>query len=108
MLERECILKIPNPIPIYGVTASGVGVGANPTAWFVVVAFFSILVHYLVDQKNEMPMETVKTGRKADQVKSGLKKVVNAAAETSWAIATGLAAGLVTPSIHAKGAPLTS
>ena len=51
-------------------------------------------------------MRAQKAGRKAKQVKFGLKRVVNAIAETSWAITTGFAAGLVTPSVHAKGAPL--
>jgi hypothetical protein len=81
-------------------------VGANPTTWFVVIALFSIFVRFVVDQKKEVPMRAQKAGRKAKQVKFGLKRVVNAIAETSWAITTGFAAGLVTPSVHAKGAPL--
>ncbi len=52
-------------------------------------------------------MKACNTGREAKQVKFGLKKVVSAVAETSWAITTGFAAGLVTSSVHAKGAPLT-
>ena len=54
-------------------------------------------------------MKTQMNGRKAnhlDQVKSYLKEVVNALAETSWAIMTGFVVGLVTPSVHARGAPL--
>jgi hypothetical protein len=84
-------------------------VGANPTAWFVVITFFSIIVRFAIDHKKEVPMKTQKNGRKAnylDQVKLYLKEVINAVAETSWAIMTGFVVGLVTPSVHARGALL--
>lgn len=81
------------------------GVGANPTVWFVVLAFLSIVLNYVNDLKKEVPM---KAHKKGNQMKFYLKKVVTATIETSWAITTGLAAGLVTPSIHAKGAPRAS
>ena len=54
-------------------------------------------------------MKTQKNGRKANhvtKVKSYLKEAVNAIAETSWVIMTGFVVGLVTPSVHARGAPL--
>jgi hypothetical protein len=84
-------------------------VGANPTAWFVVITFLSIIVRFAIDYKKEVSMKARKTGRKThhlNQAKLRLNEVIVATAETSWVIMTGLAAVLVTPSVHAKGAPL--
>lgn len=86
-------------------------VGANPTAWFVVIALLSIVLNYLNDLAREMPMKKYnKTGQiaKIKHAKSYLIEIVKAIIETSWAIMASLAAGLVTPSIHAKGAPRMS
>ena len=52
-------------------------------------------------------MKTQKTGRKVKKVRSNIKNAIVAASETSWAIMTAFVAGLVTPPVHAKGAPLT-
>lgn len=55
-------------------------------------------------------MKTTKSRRKA-QVKSSfnhLKSVSIAFVETAWAIMTSFAAGFVTHSIYAKGAPRKS
>ena len=78
--------------------------GANPTTWFVAVAFLLSLARYGLDLRKETPMKTTTSCRKA-QVKSTLQSALTAFAETSWAIATGLVVGFVTPSIHAKGSP---
>jgi hypothetical protein len=81
------------------------GVGSNPTTWFVAVAFLA-LVRTLIDLGKEIRMETFKKCRKA-RVKLGLTLVGFAVSETFWAIATNVVAGFVTPSIHQKGAPLS-
>ncbi len=89
------------------------GVGANPTAWFVVLASTLTLARMWLEKVKEARMKTTKTRRKA-QVKSNnklLKSVQSvsiAFVETLWAIMTSFAAGLVTPSIYAKGAPRLS
>ncbi len=90
--------------PIFEMISSGMGVGSNPTAWLVVVAFFLVLARYGLDLRKETPMKTTKLNRKA-QVKSRPMSVLTAVAETCWAIMTSIVAGLVTHSIHAKGAP---
>ena len=82
---------------IYVTSSSGMGVGSNPAAWFVVVAFFLILARYWLDLRKETPMKTTRT-----QVKPCLKSALTAFAETSWAIMTNIAAWIVTLPIHAK------
>jgi hypothetical protein len=69
------------------------GVGANPTTWFVAVAFL-IVIRFLIDLGKETYMKT------SNLVKSGLPLATTAFAETFWAIATNVVAGFVTLSIH--------
>lgn len=86
------------------------GVGANPTAWFVVLASLLTLARVWLETRKEARMKTTKSRRKA-QVKSSFKylKLISAAfVETTWAIMTSFAAGFVTHSIYAKGAPRKS
>lgn len=68
------------------------GVGANPTAWFVAVVFL-IVVRFLIDNGKETPMN------KTTCVNPGLTHAF-ALAETTWAIATNVVAGFVILSIH--------
>lgn len=74
------------------------GVGANPTACFVVVAFLLMLVRFWLDRNKEVSMKATKINRQV-QAKSKLKSVLLAFAETSWALTTNFAVGLVTLSI---------
>ncbi len=83
------------------------GVGVNPTAWFVVLASLLTLARMWLETRKEARMKATKSRRKA-QVKSSfkyLKSVSIAFVETAWAIMTSFAAGFVTHSIYAKGAP---
>ena len=79
-------------------TVSGMGVGSNPATWFVAVVFL-IVIRFLIDLRKGTNMKTL------NFVKSGLLLAAFTFVETFWAIATNIVAGLVTPSIHMKGAP---
>jgi ABC-type Co2+ transport system permease subunit len=81
------------------------GVGSNPTTWFVVIAFL-IVVRFGLEYRKEAPMETktVNVSLMA-RVKSVLTNVLTAFTETNWAVLTNIVAGMVTLSIYAKGAP---
>lgn len=82
--------------------------GANPATWFAVGALFLlIVVRFGLDRTKEVNMNTSTNCRMA-KVKSVTKSVFSAAVETFWALATNILAGLVTASIHAKGAPRKS
>jgi len=86
------------------------GVGANPTTWFVVLASILTLARWWLETRKEARMKTTKSRRKA-QVKSSfklLKSVSIAFVSTFWAITASFVAGFVTPSIYAKGAPRKS
>lgn len=86
------------------------GVGSNPTACFVMFASILTLARMWLEKVKEVRMEKTKSCRKA-KVKSEYKlvKLVKslrvAFVESAWAIMASFAAGLVTPSIYAKGAP---
>ena len=87
------------------------GVGSNPAAWFVGIALFLTLVRFGLEIRKEVHMKKTKNSRKAKQVKPDikyLKFVTVSLIETIWAIMTSFVAGLVTPSIYAKGAPQKS
>ncbi len=84
-------------------SASGLGVGANPTTWLVAVAFLVIL-RLLIDYGKETNMKATNIRRKA-RVKSRVLRSVIAFSETLWAIATNVVAGFVTLPNHQKGAP---
>ena len=79
------------------------GVGTNPTTWFVAVASL-LLARTLIDFGKETAMKTSNRCRKA-LVKSRLTIAVLAFGEPFWAIATNVVAWFVTLSIHQKGAP---
>lgn len=86
------------------------GVGANPTALFVVIASLLTLGRWWLESRKEAHMIATKSRRKA-QAKSSfnyLKSVSIAFVETVWAIMASFAAGFVTHSIYAKGAPRKS
>lgn len=86
-------------------TASGTGVGSNPTFWFVAVAFpvLCIARFAIANFGKETTMEKMTTSLKT-QKNSRLNILLAALAETTWAIATGLLAGVVTQPIHQDGA----
>jgi hypothetical protein len=97
------LLKRDHLRPTSLATASGLGVGANPTTWVVAVAFLAI-VRFLIDCGKETNMKATNICRKA-HVKSRVLRSVVAFSETLWAIATNVVAGFVTLSNHQKGAP---
>jgi len=70
------------------------GVGSNPTFWFVAVTTILIVVRYLLDSKE------VTMSKNTDQLKTNRRNFAVASLETIWVIATNITVGLVTLSIH--------
>jgi hypothetical protein len=75
------VLKMNAVVAILWKTASGLGVGANPTTWFVAVAFLTIF-RLLIDLGKEAYMRTTKYNQKGHVKSSLLRKLVIAFDET--------------------------
>jgi hypothetical protein len=86
------------------------GVGSNPAAWFVVIASILVLGRVWLATLKEAPMTKLKyKSQRTNPKAQGLFKLIRSGSiafiETTLAIATSFAAGLVVHLIHAKGAP---
>jgi hypothetical protein len=81
------------------------GAGSNAAVLFVVVSLILVLFRFWMKAQVEVPMENTIVCRKAKpKTKSTVKRVLQSFYETSWEFAINFAVGLVTLSIHAKGA----